>query len=138
MVLILDVARFKYPPHWVPLTLLWEAMDSTDEATKLKRGYACSDLPLLSKLYLHDGSLLICSSQSCCNLLYKHLSIFCCVCSDYTHGCVSRVSLLGICLSKLHVFLLIDVYFDVKHEMRLCNSRLNKFKTMKSIKIVVA
>ncbi|XP_041999604.1 glutathione gamma-glutamylcysteinyltransferase 1-like [Salvia splendens] len=39
MVLILDVARFKYPPHWVPLTLLWEAMDSTDEATKLKRGF---------------------------------------------------------------------------------------------------
>ncbi|KAL1552949.1 Glutathione gamma-glutamylcysteinyltransferase 1 [Salvia divinorum] len=39
MVLILDVARFKYPPHWVPLSLLWEAMDSTDEATKLKRGF---------------------------------------------------------------------------------------------------
>lgn len=40
MVLILDVARFKYPPHWVPLSLLWEAMDTVDEATGRHRGYA--------------------------------------------------------------------------------------------------
>lgn len=39
MALILDVARFKYPPHWVPLTLLWEAMDSIDEATGHSRGF---------------------------------------------------------------------------------------------------
>ncbi|XP_059660315.1 glutathione gamma-glutamylcysteinyltransferase 1-like isoform X2 [Cornus florida] len=39
MALILDVARFKYPPHWVPLTLLWEAMDTLDEATGLSRGF---------------------------------------------------------------------------------------------------
>lgn len=38
MALILDVARFKYPPHWVPLTLLWEAMDTVDEATGQHRG----------------------------------------------------------------------------------------------------
>ncbi|KAG1359741.1 glutathione gamma-glutamylcysteinyltransferase 1 [Cocos nucifera] len=39
MVLILDVARFKYPPHWVPLELLWEAMDTIDEATGHHRGF---------------------------------------------------------------------------------------------------
>ncbi|OVA13849.1 Phytochelatin synthase [Macleaya cordata] len=39
MVLLLDVARFKYPPHWVPLTLLWEAMDTVDEVTGLRRGF---------------------------------------------------------------------------------------------------
>ncbi|CAA3020481.1 Glutathione gamma-glutamylcysteinyltransferase 1 [Olea europaea subsp. europaea] len=39
MALILDVARFKYPPHWVPLTLLWKAMDTVDEATGLHRGF---------------------------------------------------------------------------------------------------
>ncbi|KAK9201458.1 hypothetical protein WN944_016661 [Citrus x changshan-huyou] len=38
-VLILDVARFKYPPHWVPLTLLWGAMDTIDEATGHPRGF---------------------------------------------------------------------------------------------------
>lgn len=39
MALILDVARFKYPPHWVPIPLLWEAMNTFDEATGLPRGY---------------------------------------------------------------------------------------------------
>ncbi|KDO60416.1 hypothetical protein CISIN_1g042029mg [Citrus sinensis] len=39
MVLILDVARFKYPPHWMPLTLLWEAMDTIDESTGQHRGF---------------------------------------------------------------------------------------------------
>lgn len=29
-VLILDTARFKYPPHWVPLEQLWEAMSFVD------------------------------------------------------------------------------------------------------------
>lgn len=40
MALILDVARFKYPPHWVPLSLLWEAMNTLDEASGHRRGYA--------------------------------------------------------------------------------------------------
>ncbi|XAR61073.1 Glutathione gamma-glutamylcysteinyltransferase [Bertholletia excelsa] len=39
MVLILDVARFKYPPHWVPLSPLWEAMDSIDDATGHYKGF---------------------------------------------------------------------------------------------------
>ncbi|XP_062080095.1 glutathione gamma-glutamylcysteinyltransferase 3-like [Humulus lupulus] len=39
LVLILDVARFKYPPHWVPLTLMWDAMSTTDKATGHPRGY---------------------------------------------------------------------------------------------------
>ena len=33
LVLILDTARFKYPPHWVPLTLIWEAMNAKDKST---------------------------------------------------------------------------------------------------------
>ncbi|XP_052887273.1 glutathione gamma-glutamylcysteinyltransferase 3-like isoform X2 [Gossypium arboreum] len=39
MVLILDVARFKYPPHWVPLSLLWDAMNTIDKATGHYRGF---------------------------------------------------------------------------------------------------
>jgi glutathione gamma-glutamylcysteinyltransferase len=38
MALILDVARFKYPPHWVPGQLLWDAMNTTDDSTGLLRG----------------------------------------------------------------------------------------------------
>lgn len=50
MALILDVARFKYPPHWVPLTLLWEAMDNVDGTTGQHRGYVYSYLLLSFKL----------------------------------------------------------------------------------------
>ena len=39
-VLVLDVARFKHPPHWLPLPLLWQAMLLLDDATKRARGYA--------------------------------------------------------------------------------------------------
>jgi len=39
-VLILDVARFKYPPHWVSLDLLHEAMQQIDKTTGKSRGFA--------------------------------------------------------------------------------------------------
>ena len=38
-VLLLDVARFKYPPHWVPVTLLYEAMRRKDPKTLQVRGW---------------------------------------------------------------------------------------------------
>lgn len=40
LVLILDVARFKYPPHWVPLDLLFAAMLPLDPEVNKSRGYA--------------------------------------------------------------------------------------------------
>lgn len=33
LILILDTARFKYPPHWISLELLWEAMHALDKTT---------------------------------------------------------------------------------------------------------
>lgn len=39
MVLILDTARFKYPPHWVPLAELYQAMAHIDPVTKKSRGF---------------------------------------------------------------------------------------------------
>lgn len=38
-VLLLDVARFKYPPHWVPLPLLYAAMQAVDGKTSKARGW---------------------------------------------------------------------------------------------------
>ena len=40
MVLILDVARFKYPPYWVKLSTLWQAMMAVDKITGRSRGFA--------------------------------------------------------------------------------------------------
>uniref|UniRef100_A0A7N0UBE1 glutathione gamma-glutamylcysteinyltransferase n=1 Tax=Kalanchoe fedtschenkoi TaxID=63787 RepID=A0A7N0UBE1_KALFE len=61
LALILDVARFKYPPHWVPLTLLWEAMDRVDESTGQHRGFMLISRPhrepgLLYTLSCKDNS----------------------------------------------------------------------------------
>ena len=39
LVLILDVARFKYPPFWVPLERLWHSMAVEDKTTNSSRGY---------------------------------------------------------------------------------------------------
>lgn len=38
-VLIMDTARFKHPPHWVPLPMLWEAMKRVDPETGRSRGF---------------------------------------------------------------------------------------------------
>ena len=38
-VLVLDVARFKYPPWYAPLPLLFSAMEPIDEVTGRSRGY---------------------------------------------------------------------------------------------------
>jgi len=39
LVLVLDVARFKYPPHWIPLALLHEAMQPVDPTSGQSRGW---------------------------------------------------------------------------------------------------
>ena len=39
LALVLDVARFKYPPHWVSAKRLWEAMQPTDSVTGRARGW---------------------------------------------------------------------------------------------------
>ena len=39
LVLVLDVARFKYPPHWVPLERLYHAMSTIDVVTGKQRGW---------------------------------------------------------------------------------------------------
>ena len=38
-VLVLDTARFKYPPHWVPIDLLFSAMLERDHETDRSRGW---------------------------------------------------------------------------------------------------
>mmetsp|Transcript_17886 Transcript_17886/g.42267 ORF Transcript_17886/g.42267 Transcript_17886/m.42267 type:complete len:526 (-) Transcript_17886:348-1925(-) len=51
-VLVLDTARFKYGPHWIPLQLMYEALQPIDKTTGKSRGYV-----LLSYGYSdHDQS----------------------------------------------------------------------------------
>jgi hypothetical protein len=39
MVLVLDVANYKYPWTWVKVDALWHAMEAVDEDSKKPRGY---------------------------------------------------------------------------------------------------
>ena len=39
LVLVLDTARFKYGPHWIPLQLMFEALQPLDPDTGKSRGY---------------------------------------------------------------------------------------------------
>ena len=39
LVLIMDVARFKYPPYWVSLQALWDSMQWQDKFSGMSRGY---------------------------------------------------------------------------------------------------
>ncbi|BAT85549.1 hypothetical protein VIGAN_04310700 [Vigna angularis var. angularis] len=65
MALVLDVARFKYPPHWIPLKILWEGMNYVDEATGRTRGFL-----LVSRPHREPGLLytLSCKHESWINI----------------------------------------------------------------------
>ena len=39
MVLVMDVARFKYPPYWVPVEEMWKAMRTLDPESRRSRGF---------------------------------------------------------------------------------------------------
>ncbi|GAB1606884.1 glutathione gamma-glutamylcysteinyltransferase 1-like [Argonauta hians] len=58
LVLIMDTARFKYPPHWIRLPQLLEAMNTTDVSTGSSRGYI-----LLSKNTSCDHPVIFCVSS---------------------------------------------------------------------------
>lgn len=53
--LILDVARFKYGAHWVPLPLVYEAMQPIDPDTNRSRGYLLLSAPKIPQ-HLLKGS----------------------------------------------------------------------------------
>ena len=50
-VLILDVARFKYQPYWVPVSVLYESMTRIDKVTSKPRGWYLMRPPLPSSSY---------------------------------------------------------------------------------------
>jgi hypothetical protein len=43
--LVMDVARYKYPPFWVDADLLWRSMATTDTVSERRRGYVVIDAP---------------------------------------------------------------------------------------------
>lgn len=54
-VLLFDTARFKYPPYWVPIELLFQSMLPVDSATGKSRGYVT-----LKARYEYQGRKVCC------------------------------------------------------------------------------
>ncbi|KAL9654356.1 hypothetical protein ABK040_010384 [Willaertia magna] len=63
MVLVLDVARFKYPPYWIKTELLWKSLFPLDSSTGLSRGYF-----VLKK---NNNLQSLDSSSICCRVVMK-------------------------------------------------------------------
>jgi len=60
MVLLLDVARFKYPPYWVSIEALWAALLPVDHVTGHSRGWCW-----LSRPVWNDEAHSRCGVKSC-------------------------------------------------------------------------
>ncbi|CAF3936828.1 unnamed protein product [Rotaria sordida] len=75
LVLILDVARFKYPSHWIPIELLWQSMCTIDLTTGKSRGFY-----LISK-WSSDFSIQ-CNINNCSDISEENSSINKILCSS--------------------------------------------------------
>ncbi|CAF3311450.1 unnamed protein product [Rotaria sp. Silwood2] len=75
LVLILDVARFKYPSHWIPIELLWQSMCTIDSTTGKSRGFY-----LITK-WPNDSSVQ-CNMNSCSEITEQNSSIDKLLCSS--------------------------------------------------------
>ena len=66
MALVMDVARFKYPPYWVPVELMWQALRTVDPETRRSRGFfVMSRAPLLARhVSIHDEAISIVGQAS--------------------------------------------------------------------------
>ena len=54
MALVMETARFKYPPFWVPTSLLYKAMASIDPESGLPRGYLLVERDNQDMIMNHD------------------------------------------------------------------------------------
>jgi glutathione gamma-glutamylcysteinyltransferase len=86
MVLILDVARFKYPPHWVKLNLVHEAMCGIDKSTGKSRGYVV--LEKSKKIHRNVFSLNL--SENVCQIIQQMqqgmMNVYCSVSNNIAIG----------------------------------------------------
>eukprot|EP01080_Neovahlkampfia_damariscottae_P009317 gene9317-1405_t len=79
MVLILDVARFKYPPYWTSIDLLWDSLLTVDEDSGTSRGFcsisrfsSCSILCHITNKHRGEWKELV--EETCKNLVQSKQS----------------------------------------------------------------
>ncbi|KAI5786713.1 Phytochelatin synthase-domain-containing protein [Pyronema domesticum] len=80
MVLILDVARFKYPSYWVPISTLYSALLPPDAVSNQPRGYSILRRP---ETPVPPSLLVLNATKPTWPLLYTPLSKLCETASSY-------------------------------------------------------
>ncbi|KAB5527908.1 hypothetical protein DKX38_021755 [Salix brachista] len=119
MVLILDVARFIYPPHWVPLELLWEAMNTIDEATGHHRG--CTSYYFLTSINCIKcnfvGFMILSKLDKASSILYTLVLSFLSLFSLFFFpGCSVTSNLVVVTLQGKYSRLIFFLMYTCRHE----------------------
>jgi len=71
LALVFDVARFKYPSYWCPVSLLWEATAPIDPSTGVSRGY------FLLSASTEELNRVLCTASAFCSVDVSHATQIC-------------------------------------------------------------
>jgi hypothetical protein len=123
MVLILDVARFKYPPYWVSIEMLWESFLSIDNQSGTTRGFAklsksiasCSILCHITNKYRAEWKELVLESSKnhlTSNFKLKDFSVNISNLIDNISETIPQFNQQSIC--KSHLSLIENFYQETK------------------------
>ena len=74
LALILDVARFKYPPYWMPLPLLWEVSLALSLSLSLSLSFSLS---LFLYIYIYITNLLV--RDLSCVMMMAMICMYVCI-----------------------------------------------------------
>ncbi|ESO10002.1 hypothetical protein HELRODRAFT_72755 [Helobdella robusta] len=120
MVLIMDTARFKYPPHWVSLSLLFKAMQRLDPSCDLPRGYI-----LLSRNELNPGLLFRLSSYFSPIGLDSRLRYFFKSWDNVLSIDLTNVDCVGIDAAEMAVVQIIRLLGQLENGIHLMTAQIN-------------
>jgi hypothetical protein len=133
MVLLLDVARFKYPPHWVSIKDLHKAMMRIDDATGLPRGYVTinksASVPLVLFSFSGSASLQVGGGNSSSSTSSSGAN---------TGNCIGQGQ--SIDSAKAHVLTAIDLmnkYANTLEEDDDDTTQTNTFSDISAVQIAV-
>jgi hypothetical protein len=136
MVLLLDVARFKYPPHWVSVKDLHKAMMRIDDATGLPRGYVTinksASVPLVLFSFSGSASLQVGGGNSSSSTSSSSSS------GANTGNCIGQGQ--SIDSAKAHVLTAIDLmnkYANTLEEDDDDVTQTNTFSDISAVQIAV-
>lgn len=123
LVLILDTARFKYPPHWVPVTVLFDAMKELDKTTGRPRGYVLMRRPPslhpLALFRISESLVGVPKKSGCCGKMNQALTKW----KKWLTNVDESINLENILAHA--VLLLVDAFAHVAENQRIFTTQMD-------------